>query len=61
MQDYEGNTLLHRAINQSHDYGYIDFLLELRADPYIKNKNNEDCTIHFPLNLASDNSISIEK
>ena len=39
----------------------VFFLLKLGANPYIKNKNNEDCTIHFPINLAEDSTISIEK
>ena len=61
MQDYNGNTLLHRVINECYDYDYFFFLLESGANPYIKNKNNEDCTVHFPLNLAADTTISIEK
>ena len=60
MQDYTGNTLLHRAINQARDHEYVDFLLELGANPCIKDKNNENCIIHHPLTLASDNNITTE-
>ena len=59
MQDYEGNTVLHRAINQAQDH--INFLLELGANPHIKGKNNDNCIIHYPLNLALDNNITTER
>ena len=60
MQYYRGNTFLHRAINQARDHEHVDFLLELGANPYIKDKNNENCIIHYPLTLASDNNITTE-
>ena len=60
MQRYGGNTLLLRAINQTRDHDYVNFLLELGANPHIKDKNNENCIIHYPLTLALDNNITTE-
>ena len=57
IQDYDGNTLLHWAINKCQDYDYINYLLELGSDPYIKDKNNENCIIHYPMSLALNEDI----
>lgn len=42
LQDEEGNTLLHYAFYYSNK-NYANLLLELGANPYIKNKSNKNC------------------